>query len=223
MTYYESKLVSEQVMCIANQWMEWPQSRTQLLISTNAITIVLVVAIAVLVDLAGVYQPPHAENSWLRRLAEDRTRIRCELLQRRSWIDQDNTATQQHSAVCKLYFTPGGEVFQKDLAASMVRHGRAGVLSSSSSSSSSSSGLHIDLPNVRTVSVDTSDNVKDLQRDVKYMESLQKMEYQAIQETAGMWANDSVRSLNQELVEEVEYQTKTSIFRKVWNRVIRKR
>lgn len=64
--------------------------------------------------------------------------------------------------------------------------------------------------------VDSSDHVEDLKKDIKYMNQLDKAEYQAATESAGMWADPSVRASRQDLVEEVTFQNEANWFQKIW-------
>lgn len=150
-------------------------------------------------------------GSWLRRLAEERTRIKCELLHRHSWVDDDDEAekVRNQSAVCRLYYTPGGEFFRKDLGAALVRYGRASVLSSGY--------MFVEKNQRSNHQLQSSRELKHLQSDSKYMDALQKLEYEAIKESRGMWADSSVRATKKDLVEEVEYQANATIFQKLWN------
>jgi hypothetical protein len=64
--------------------------------------------------------------------------------------------------------------------------------------------------------VDSSDNVDDLKKDIKYMNQLDKAEYQAAKESEGMWADPFVRASRQDLVEEVTFQNEANWFQKIW-------
>jgi hypothetical protein len=64
--------------------------------------------------------------------------------------------------------------------------------------------------------VDSSDDVEDLKKDIKYMNHLDKAEYKAATETAGMWADPFVRDSRQDLVEEVTFQNEATRFQKIW-------
>jgi len=162
--------------------------------------------------VAGIEEPPSYVNefdqpgSWLLRLAEERTRIQCEMVHRRRWMED---TLENQSAICRIYYRPGGEFFRKDLASSLVRYGRASVLTSGS--------LFAEQNDLMRPKLLSSNDVRHLRNDAKYMDTLQRQEYESIKESLGMWADPEARASKKDVVEEVEYQTKATIFRKVWN------
>lgn len=108
-------------------------------------------------------------------------------------------------AVVRLMFRPGGQWFQKDLAESLVSYGRASV---------SSLVLSTD-----ETTVETSSDIQHLDRDRKYMEKLEKLEYQAVKESRGMWSDSAIRLEQKDLVEEVEFQAKATFFQRLWRKM----
>jgi len=172
------------------------------------------------VEIAGVVQPPYYRSlssqdgpgQWLQRLVEDRTPVTCQLLARRvSRYDlgktSENTYPNDQMAVARLFFRPEGNWFQKDLAESLVKYGRANVSS-------------LMLSTIETYPiVETSSDVKHLEQDSKYMEQLERAEHGAVKESLGMWSDSMVRRVQKDLVEEVEFQTNATMLQQLWRRI----
>jgi len=172
-------------------------------------------------------------NEWLKQLAINRTPILCTLLSRRI-IDNDRKGIKntnqgrnekgektmlgyisssldvelEQRAICKIQYRPRNAFFRQDLATSLVRHGRAGVISSG--------GIHIDISSMPTI--DGSTKVGDLQKDVKYLENLVWNEFEAVKERKGIWSVDAIRNERPDLVEEAEFELNAGILRKLWRR-----
>lgn len=179
---------------------------------------------------AAVREPPpytvpsyeEQRGEWLRRLADQKATISCQLLARRSRIENvtkrntaaleefGKTAGDEQTAVARVSFRPGGHLFRRDMAESLVRHGRASILS----------GMFVSLDN--WVILDTSDRVEDLKKDAKYMNRLEKAEYEAAKEEVGMWTDELVRDDRRDLVDEITFQTEASLFQKAWRWLARR-
>ena len=99
--------------------------------------------------------------------------------------------------------------YGQDVSSMLVQKGRALVLSSGL--------LHVDLPLYPTLHKST--NMKHIKSDAKYIQSLSELEYKAIQTRQGLWSSDSVRELKPELIQEVEFQSKASPWKKLWRRI----
>ena len=129
--------------------------------------------------------------------------------------DEDDVPPQM--AIGRLYYRPSSSsfwnglkdwIFPTDVAASLVQMGRASVASDGLLISSSSSTYYrIE---------DTTESVRDLQRDVQYMEGLQAAEYQAVAEQRGVWQLPAFRNVRADVVKEVEFQTTAPWYQKVW-------
>lgn len=155
-------------------------------------------------------------GEWLHRLADQKAPISCQLLSRRARIEgapKRNTAAlaefqqtvgEEQTAVCHIRYRPGGDFFRKDLAESLVCHGRASIASS----------MFVTLEN--WTMLDTSDRVEDLRKDTKYIKRLEEAEYKAATESVGMWADPLVRDSRQDLVEEITFQREANVLQKVW-------
>eukprot|EP00522_Entomoneis_paludosa_P009740 CAMPEP_0172450050 /NCGR_PEP_ID=MMETSP1065-20121228/8567_1 /TAXON_ID=265537 /ORGANISM="Amphiprora paludosa, Strain CCMP125" /LENGTH=277 /DNA_ID=CAMNT_0013201819 /DNA_START=53 /DNA_END=886 /DNA_ORIENTATION=- len=124
-------------------------------------------------------------------------------------------------AIARLYFRSPSTIldavrllfFPTDLAQSLIRMGRACVVTGDEglvTAATSSNQEH----SYRVA--DTTNSVRDLQRDVAYVEQLHKAEYQAVAEERGIWQQPTVRELRSDVVEEVEFQTKASMLQKAW-------
>jgi endonuclease YncB( thermonuclease family) len=192
---------------------------------------------------AGLSSPPsyisHGDQrgEWLRRLAAEKTMIKLQLLGRRVPEQQDPPTTWQKEpytkrdvtavlpeiqteknesrkvdedqiAVCRLYYRP--KLFQfwaTDVADSLVRFGHASV---------NSEVFMKNEHTAKTKIVDTSTRLDDLRKDVKYLERLEKLEYEAAKGSFGMWSDSRIREMRRDVVEEVEFQTKANMLQKFW-------
>lgn len=161
--------------------------------------------------------PEYVEQpgEWLRRLADQKAPVSCQLLARRAQIEgasKRNTASlaeykavgEDQTAVCHVRFRPGGRFFRTDLAESLVRHGRASIVE----------GLFVSTENWTIL--DTSDRVEDLKKDTKYINRIEQAEYDAAKESVGMWADPLVQEARADLVEEITFQTEANVFQKAW-------
>lgn len=169
---------------------------------------------------AGIQPPPFYESPnsrdnpgrWLHQLADDRTVVTCQLLARRvNKSDLLSTSTTPSSAyrndqmaLARLFLRPGGHWLPQDLAESLVQYGRASV-----------SGVIL-TTNEEYPIVETSSDLKHLEMDLKYIERLAKVEYQAVKESQGMWSDSMIRKERRDLIDEVEFQTNASVFQKLW-------
>jgi endonuclease YncB( thermonuclease family) len=193
------------------------------------------------VELAGIKAPPfyHAENGgegtndWLKRLASDRTPVSCTLISRRilKLVQEDGHWNQIHGniisqqrhdiksnsnrdpeqeqvAIAKIMYRPGMSFFRKDLGSSLVSCGRANV---------ASSGMHVEIPSMPTV--DGSTKLGDIDSDVKYLEHLSKLEYEAVKARLGMWNVDEIRSGRSDLVDEADFEIHASLWKKLWRKI----
>jgi endonuclease YncB( thermonuclease family) len=174
--------------------------------------------------IAGVREPPsytapgYAEQpgEWLHRLADQKAPVSCQLLSRRARIEgapMRNTSALaefqqfigvEQTAVCRLWYRPGRQLFRSDLAESLVRYGRASI----------ASGMFVSMDKWKIV--DTSERVEDLKKDIEYIKLLEKAEFKAATEAAGMWADPFVRESRQDLVEEVTFQNEATRLQKIW-------
>lgn len=113
-------------------------------------------------------------------------------------------ASEEQTAVAQIRYRPGQQILRTDLAKSLVRYGRASI----------ASGMFCSVQDWHIV--DTSNRVEDLKKDAKYIQQLENAEYEAAQESAGMWADPVVRDSRQDLIEEVTFQQEASRLRKIW-------
>jgi hypothetical protein len=184
-------------------------------------------------------------QQFLERLAKQRTLVSCQLLGREVTISNneeghkrqmsdilpelnnvrsDNDKSDQTSsaldttefphgaqvvAICKLHYRPSYmQLFATDIAESLVKAGNANVTSSMLQSDKSTTS--------NTKIVDSSQRINDLQKDVKYLDRLAGVEFDAAKRSAGMWSVPEVRKLKQEVIDEVEFQRKSNVFQKAW-------
>jgi hypothetical protein len=154
---------------------------------------------------------------WLHQLADERTLVTCQLLARRvnksdlSLSSSSSTRTpsaypNNQMALARLSLRPGRQWLPQDLAESLVKYGHASV-----------SNAMLTTNDTYPI-VETSSDLKHLEMDLKYMERLAKVEYQAVKESQGMWSDSRIRQERRDLVDEVEFQTKASMFQKLWRR-----
>lgn len=200
------------------------------------------------VEIAGIQCPPfyfasstapgttsEGANEWLQGLANQKARISCQLISRRtidtqeilkirqlscnSYKDRKHDIPQhvqkytviqnpelQQVAICKVSFRSPMSLFQKDLASSLVSYGRANV----------APGMHIDIPGRPTV--DGSKSLEDAEKDVHYIEKLSQFEYTAVKSKKGMWSIESIRSSRPDLVEFVKDEETATWWKKIWNK-----
>ena len=177
-----------------------------------------------------------APGEWLNRLAANHTVVTMQLLGRRVvWnppneqsasslpeakkrqipgLSTGNSITDENAnqiAVARLYYRPKPtQLFPTDLAYSMVRWGRADICANGLYGTHASSNERL---------LDTTQDVKDVQADAKYMDELAKAEYQAAAETRGMWADSSIRQKRSDLLAEVDFQEKATLWQKLWRRL----
>ncbi len=193
------------------------------------------------VEIAGIKAPPfyyaspgkEGVNFWLKNLAANRARVSCELLSRRiplskkvpsgasTSVNSQSQDEEQHdsfrfdafdssrneSVICKIKFKPGMSIISKDLATSLLAFGRANV----------ASGMHIEFETTRTI--DGSQQIGDLETDVKYLEKLAEAEFDAFKNCKGMWASEEIRISRSDLVTEADFDTKAGFWSKLWRRI----
>ena len=130
--------------------------------------------------------------------------------------DEEIEDVPPQMAIGRLYYRPSSSsfwnglkdwIFPTDVAVSLIQMGRASVASDGLLISSSSTYYRIE---------DTTESVRDLQRDVQYMEGLQAAEYQAVAEQRGVWQLPAFRNVRADVVKEVEFQTTAPWYQKVW-------
>uniref|UniRef100_A0A7S1YP60 Uncharacterized protein n=1 Tax=Ditylum brightwellii TaxID=49249 RepID=A0A7S1YP60_9STRA len=168
------------------------------------------------VEIAGIKTPPHyncpnhmeQEGEWLRRLAENRTYVSCQLLSRRTTMTNNDNNMNDSAAICHIQYRPPGlSLFRTDLAESLVRFGRASV---------SSSGMHIQDATNTTKTVDGSTNIDTIRSDASYMDKLSKAEFEAVKKMVGMWSDEFVRMERPDLVEEAKFEATAGVLQRLW-------
>jgi hypothetical protein len=88
----------------------------------------------------------------------------------------------------------------------MIRSGRAVALEDS---------LYHGSSNAERL-VDTSESVKDLQRDASYLNQLAQLEYEAAKGFYGVWSDHAYREQRKDVVDEVEFQSNATRLQKLW-------
>ena len=118
-------------------------------------------------------------------------------------------------AVGRLYYRSPTSLFDQmrqlffptDVALSLVEMGRACVIGDEETLVSSSLSYRV---------VDTTDSVRDLRRDVAYVERLHRAQNEAVAHSRGIWQNPLIRNVCADIVKEVEFQTKGRWWQKLW-------
>lgn len=114
-------------------------------------------------------------------------------------------------AICRVTYRPKFfQFFATDIAESLIATGNASV---------STTILGRDVTSFKSTGTtikDTSQRLQDLRDDVKYLDRLAKVEFEAARQSIGMWSVPEVRESKREVVEEVEFQTKASTIQKLW-------
>lgn len=147
--------------------------------------------------------------------------------------NNSNNTIERQVVVGRLYYRPSfWQLWATDLADPLVRYGRAMVESelfvhstgSGSSSGSGSSATNTETPSndssssstVVVVVEDASTKLKDLQKDVKYLQRLSKLEKDAVQKQYGMWSHPQIREWRRDVVDEIEFQNTAPIWQRLW-------
>lgn len=114
-------------------------------------------------------------------------------------------------AICRVTYRPKVfQLFATDIAESLIATGNASV-------STTILGREVtSFQSTATCIKDTSHRLQDLRDDVKYLDRLAKVEFEAASQSIGMWSVPEVRESKREVVEEVEFQTKASSIQKLW-------
>lgn len=120
------------------------------------------------------------------------------------------------TAVCRITYRPSlFQFFPSDVAEALIKGGNASV--SSSLFTNNNSLVEETTTGIRkTKALDASQRIQDLRKDVHYLDRLTKSEFEAAKASIGMWSVPEVRASKQEVVEEVEFQTKANPFQKLW-------
>jgi hypothetical protein len=111
-------------------------------------------------------------------------------------------------AICKITYRPTlFQFFATDVAQSLVANGNASV-SLNILGRDESDGTHSRV-------MDCSERLHDHQNDIKYLERLTKVEFEAAAQSNGMWSVAEVREAKREVVDEVEFQANATTIRKL--------
>ena len=190
----------------------------------------------------------HNPEEFLERLAKKRTLVSCQLLgrsvvmpeegeedsdrQNRRQLGSDTTVDtttfssdvdNYQVALCRLSYRPGWQFLSTDLAEALVKEGNANVASTvlnHSTSSYDGSALDDTLAgSYKTKITDTSQRVQDIRRDVKYLDALGTVEFEAAQKSKGMWSVPEIRQMKKEIVDEVDFQAKANPLQKIWRMI----
>lgn len=149
------------------------------------------------VQVYGVSQDGHAshQNLLLQELARERALVRCQLLSTTS-DNQDDVV-----AIARIAYWEGGSWLPVDLGTMLVKSGLARV------QHDVVFGRH------------GSDRLQDKSRDIRYLESLSKVEYAAISKRSGMWSIPRIRAASQDTVDHVDWVTTATWYQKLWRRI----
>ena len=101
-------------------------------------------------------------------------------------------------------------MFPTDIASSLISDGSASVGDSLLSNDDD------EILDDSSKTIDASERMQDLNKDVKYLEQLSRLEFEAAQKNIGMWSASEVRDSKREIIEEVEFQKKANVFQKAW-------
>jgi len=126
-------------------------------------------------------------------------------------------------ALCRLTYRPHWQLFSTDIAEALVKIGNAcvasSILSHASSSYNSGTSNKMLADAFKAKIIDTSQRIQDIRRDIKYLDSLNRNEFEAAQKSIGMWSIPEVRQIKKEVVDEVEFEAKASLLQKIWRRI----
>jgi len=125
--------------------------------------------------------------------------------------------------LCRLTYRPHWQIFATDIAEALVKVGNVSVASNilnhSSSSYNTGTSYKMLAGTFKTKIIDTSQRIQDIRRDIKYLDRLEMLEFEAAQKSMGMWSVPEVRQIKKEIADEVDYQAKASFFRKIWRMI----
>lgn len=126
-------------------------------------------------------------------------------------------------AICRLTYRPHWQLFTTDLAEELVKVGKAhaasNILNHSHSSQRSKSGDKVLADAFKTTITDTSQRIQDIRNDVKYLDRLEKFEFEAAQKSQGMWSVPEIRQIKKDIVEEADFQASASPLHKIWRMI----
>jgi hypothetical protein len=123
--------------------------------------------------------------------------------------EEDEEAEQV--IVGRLYYRPSlFQLFATDVAFPLVRYGHACVeseifIKNRHTSTASSSRI-----------MDASTGLETLRKDVKYLDRLGKLEYEAAKGYYAMWSDTTIRDKRRDIVDEVEFQSNASLWQRLW-------
>jgi hypothetical protein len=155
------------------------------------------------VQLFGVMQDSetfYQRNQVLRGLSEDRSIVRCQLLA--ALITPSIDCKEENvSVVARLGYWPTSTWWPVDLGSSLVQAGLAKV--------------EHELDYGRY----SSESLEDKRRDIQYLESLTKLEHEAISKRSGIWSIPQVREASKDVVDHVDWMMTAPWYQKLWHRI----
>ena len=194
--------------------------------------------------IAGLSAPPYYTSNdyqrgeWLRQLADAKTVVNLQLLGRRvassqvpaaekktskremstvlpelqSSLDQESSNShvegEEQVAVCWVYYRPSiFQLFATDLADSLVRYGHACVESEVFMKNDFTSGTRV---------IDASTGLEDLRKDIKHLDRLERSQLKGAEQSYGMWSDSSIREKRRDIMDEIEFQTNSNVFQRLW-------
>ena len=122
--------------------------------------------------------------------------------------DHDDDSKQHQVAVARLKYRPNWQLFSTDIAETLIKAGNC--LPYISSISSQDNNMEI---------VDTSKRIQDIRNDVKYLDRLTMVEFQAAQKKIGIWSLPEVRKMKKDIIDEVDFQAKATLLQKLWRMI----
>jgi hypothetical protein len=138
-------------------------------------------------------------------------------------VASDDNMDDCQVALCRLTYRPQWQLFKTDVAEALVKLGNANVASNilNHSYSSDNSGTNDNMlaDTFKTKITDTSQRIQDIRRDIKYLDKLEMLEFEAAQKSIGMWSIPAVRQIKEDIVDEVDFQAKASPLQKIWRRI----
>ena len=132
------------------------------------------------------------------------------------------TDDDQQLAICRLCYRPSWfQLFATDISQSLIKSGMANVSPSMFGSidgigSGFSSSDDDDKNKMKTKIIDSSKRISDIRQDVKYLDQLSKLEWDAARQQQGMWSIPEIRKMKSDITDEIEFQKKANILQKLW-------
>lgn len=199
------------------------------------------------IEIACLSAPPfytsrgYQRGDWLRRLAEEKTTVKLQMMGRRvaetptnekstrkDQTKRDVTAVlpEMHSTLDKDFTESKRGEGEEQIAVCQVSY-RPSLFQFFSTDLAESlvryghacveSEVYMhNEHSSETRVIDASSRLEDLRKDVKYLDRLESNEYKAAEGSYGMWSDSMIREKRRDIVDEIEFRANANIFQRLW-------